>query len=380
MAEDKANGPTPARMIAELVGVVAAWNAQIMKHHESQRDELQRLLNKVVKLTEDVNVRDRVRSRAKSTGDAGVMSFDGRLILVEVCGQLNDIERELVTHKKQLQHAQMRYEDTERRLGDAMEEIASLKEQLLEAKAAAHPSTIEAPATAALEQTAEPAPSVQSDVAKPVTTIAGSAEEKRPEQDDDVQTDSAESGQGSDTDPGTIRPIERAAEPASEPAPVTAAVEATASALEPSSKQRRDSKCSTSTVIPASKPGLASTQDTKPKAAAPVAPSDLQEYPDAMLVMGWRHTIQNAFLGNRKSADEEMPHYDALFSVVEHFDMKLEHLQFSKIGKVMRYIAILDQEHIPARDEEFRFRARAQALVKKWTPLLDSLKTQTRSV
>ena len=39
--------------------------------------------------------------------------------------------------------------------------------------------------------------------------------------------------------------------------------------------------------------------------------------------------------------------------------------QFSKIGKVMRHIAALPDAKAP-RDGEFKFRERADALVKKW--------------
>lgn len=43
--------------------------------------------------------------------------------------------------------------------------------------------------------------------------------------------------------------------------------------------------------------------------------------------------------------------------------------QFSKIGKVMRHIAALAPDKVP-RDEEFKFRARAKALVDKWHAIL----------
>ena len=43
--------------------------------------------------------------------------------------------------------------------------------------------------------------------------------------------------------------------------------------------------------------------------------------------------------------------------------------QFSKIGKVMRLVAALAPEAVP-RDDEFRFRARAQAMLGRWLALL----------
>ncbi|KAJ6580383.1 hypothetical protein DFH09DRAFT_979145, partial [Mycena vulgaris] len=43
--------------------------------------------------------------------------------------------------------------------------------------------------------------------------------------------------------------------------------------------------------------------------------------------------------------------------------------QFSKIGKVMRHIHLLEENRIP-RDDEFKFRERAKALVDKWHEIL----------
>jgi len=47
--------------------------------------------------------------------------------------------------------------------------------------------------------------------------------------------------------------------------------------------------------------------------------------------------------------------------------------QFSKIGKVMRHIAVLAEDKVP-RDEEFKFRDRAKALVDKWHQILNANK------
>jgi hypothetical protein len=48
-------------------------------------------------------------------------------------------------------------------------------------------------------------------------------------------------------------------------------------------------------------------------------------------------------------------------------------VQFSKIGKVMRHIAALSPEKVP-RDDEFKFRVRAKALVDKWHAILGANK------
>lgn len=59
-----------------------------------------------------------------------------------------------------------------------------------------------------------------------------------------------------------------------------------------------------------------------------------------------------------------MPACDELFKLLENFnEMTIVHLSQSKIGKVMRHIQ--NKENIP-RDEEFKFRERARALVERW--------------
>ena len=59
-----------------------------------------------------------------------------------------------------------------------------------------------------------------------------------------------------------------------------------------------------------------------------------------------------------------MPTCDELFKLLENYnEMTIVHLSQSKIGKVMRHIQ--NKENIP-RDEEFKFRDRARALVEKW--------------
>jgi hypothetical protein len=61
-----------------------------------------------------------------------------------------------------------------------------------------------------------------------------------------------------------------------------------------------------------------------------------------------------------------MPTADDLFRTVENYEnMEIKYLQFSKIGKVMRHIAGLP-DGTPPRDDEFKFRERAQKLVDKW--------------
>ncbi|KAF5348117.1 hypothetical protein D9756_010760 [Leucocoprinus leucothites] len=97
--------------------------------------------------------------------------------------------------------------------------------------------------------------------------------------------------------------------------------------------------------------------------------------PEALKVRDWRHKLQKTFLSHKGlPKDEEMPGIDALFTTVENYDkITIEYLQFSKIGKVMRHIAVLADEKVP-RNAEFKFKERADALVKKWQQILNANK------
>ncbi|KAG8905145.1 hypothetical protein FRB99_000611 [Tulasnella sp. 403] len=56
---------------------------------------------------------------------------------------------------------------------------------------------------------------------------------------------------------------------------------------------------------------------------------------------------------------------DELLSKVEAFErMTVEYLTYSKIGKVLRYIAITDPP--PAGDDQYNFRQRSKVLIDKW--------------
>ncbi|ESK85998.1 pwwp domain protein [Moniliophthora roreri MCA 2997] len=90
-------------------------------------------------------------------------------------------------------------------------------------------------------------------------------------------------------------------------------------------------------------------------------------------VREWRHKLQKTFLSNRGPPKQsEMPAMNDLFSQIEQYGdrMTVEQLSYSKIVKVLRHIAALDpaKDQIP-RDEEFKFRERAIALVNKWNSL-----------
>ncbi|KAG6852932.1 hypothetical protein C0991_008046, partial [Blastosporella zonata] len=101
----------------------------------------------------------------------------------------------------------------------------------------------------------------------------------------------------------------------------------------------------------------------------------LQADPEAIKVREWRHRLQKAFLSNKSTPDDgDMPALDQLFSIVEAYQtMTVAYLQFSKIGKVMRHITLLDDMRIP-RDAEFKFKDRAQTLVERWQAVLNAAK------
>ncbi|KNZ76223.1 Putative oxidoreductase GLYR1 like protein [Termitomyces sp. J132] len=103
--------------------------------------------------------------------------------------------------------------------------------------------------------------------------------------------------------------------------------------------------------------------------------STMQGDPEAIKVRDWRHKLQKAFLSAKSTPDDsDMPTLDTLFTTVESYTtMTVAHLQFSKIGKVMRHITLLEDRRVP-RDGEFRFRARAQALVERWQSVLGAAK------
>ncbi|KAJ6553308.1 hypothetical protein B0H19DRAFT_1156151 [Mycena capillaripes] len=121
----------------------------------------------------------------------------------------------------------------------------------------------------------------------------------------------------------------------------------------------------------------------------------LESDPEALKVREWRHKLQKTLLGSNKALpkEEEMPAIDALFTTIEGYQtMSIEYLtvrsrcfsaqlrlcseciQFSKIGKVMRHINLLEPGKVP-RDDEYKFRDRAKALVEKWHGILNANKT-----
>ncbi|KAF9492767.1 hypothetical protein BDN71DRAFT_1473528 [Pleurotus eryngii] len=104
--------------------------------------------------------------------------------------------------------------------------------------------------------------------------------------------------------------------------------------------------------------------------------ADLAKDPEAVKVREWRHKLQKTFLSPKAMPkEEEMPAIDSLFTTIETYNrMTIQYLQFSKIGKVMRHIAALDEGKVP-RDAEFKFRDRAKDLVETWHHILNRTTT-----
>ncbi|KAJ6542123.1 hypothetical protein B0H10DRAFT_2091610 [Mycena sp. CBHHK59/15] len=108
--------------------------------------------------------------------------------------------------------------------------------------------------------------------------------------------------------------------------------------------------------------------------------SKLESDPQAVQVRKWRHKLQKTLLTNESLPKEEyMFLVDILFTTVEAYkEMNVDYLTFSKIGKVMYRIHLLAPHQVP-RDDEFKFRERAKALVTKWSQILAANKRPSQS-
>ncbi|KAF7367984.1 BTB domain-containing protein [Mycena sanguinolenta] len=115
--------------------------------------------------------------------------------------------------------------------------------------------------------------------------------------------------------------------------------------------------------------GYASLSAWKEKKA--VNQQDLTADPQALMVRDWRFSLQKVFLGCPPHSIDanQMPRMDALFTTLAAFPMNTEYLTFTKIGKVMRLISLLDLHKVP-HDSEFHFRDRAKELVNRWYNVL----------
>ncbi|KAE9391024.1 hypothetical protein BT96DRAFT_925539 [Gymnopus androsaceus JB14] len=88
----------------------------------------------------------------------------------------------------------------------------------------------------------------------------------------------------------------------------------------------------------------------------------------AVQVRRWRRIVQKAFLSpGKKVSDskEDMLLMDDTFNSISAFSMTPSLLMYSKIRKIMAFVAVLHPDNIPL-DKEFKFRERAKLLVDRW--------------
>ncbi|KZV67155.1 hypothetical protein PENSPDRAFT_755170 [Peniophora sp. CONT] len=96
---------------------------------------------------------------------------------------------------------------------------------------------------------------------------------------------------------------------------------------------------------------------------------------EAQKVRRWRHNVQREMLPTDEYLRQRGPlsieiarPVDVWFKEIEAYDtMTIDHLAYSKIGKVMRHIVLLDTEALPQDvDDAFKFRKRARKLIDRW--------------
>ncbi|VDC05912.1 unnamed protein product [Peniophora sp. CBMAI 1063] len=100
-----------------------------------------------------------------------------------------------------------------------------------------------------------------------------------------------------------------------------------------------------------------------------------EEKKEAEKVRRWRHDIQRELLPTPEYLQRRGPltveiarPVDIWFKEIESYDgMTIQSLSYSKIGKVMRHVVLLDAELLPSSvDDAFGFRERARKLVDSW--------------
>jgi hypothetical protein len=98
--------------------------------------------------------------------------------------------------------------------------------------------------------------------------------------------------------------------------------------------------------------------------------------PETKKVRGWRHSLQRGFLGKEGSINPNaLEDLDKTMKQVEGYEgITAEVLRVTKIGKVMRRVVQLPS--IP-RDDEFKFKERAEKLCEKWAAVFSAAKGST---
>ncbi|KAL0957088.1 hypothetical protein HGRIS_003183 [Hohenbuehelia grisea] len=101
----------------------------------------------------------------------------------------------------------------------------------------------------------------------------------------------------------------------------------------------------------------------------PLAGNDGPTY-GMIKVREWRHKVQKALLGKRSPHVDNMAAIGELFTQIEGYtEMSISELQYSKLGKVMRHVAAIDDGVIPL-EPQYRIRERARTLNERWLEVL----------
>ncbi|KAJ7627014.1 hypothetical protein FB45DRAFT_920497 [Roridomyces roridus] len=224
------------------------------------------------------------------------------------------------------------------------------------------------------DHAANPPPAKKSKKSKSKKSKKVDEDEEEEGGDDEDELEEAEAEADPDEDEKPTKKRKRASSPAPK---------SKAKAKAPAAKSKKGGKAKKSKAAVESEDEGGEDGDAEGGEEAPVSKkhkggenASLESDPEALKVREWRHKLQKTFLSSNKSLpkEEEMPAVDALFTLVESYqNMNIDYLTFSKIGKVMRHIHLLEPHKVP-RDGEFKFRDRAKALVDKWHQILNANK------
>ena len=102
------------------------------------------------------------------------------------------------------------------------------------------------------------------------------------------------------------------------------------------------------------------TAEPQPFAPSPAAGKTDQEH-----LLSLRHKLQRIFLSKPEPRAQDFPRVDGIMSEVEQFPLTVDLLRNTKIGKVMKRLAVLKLENEPAN-----VCTRSAQLIAKWKALL----------
>ncbi|KAJ7026356.1 hypothetical protein C8F04DRAFT_109581, partial [Mycena alexandri] len=207
------------------------------------------------------------------------------------------------------------------------------------------------------------------------------AKKRDDEEEDELDAEDAPDAEEADAEDEEEKAAPKKRKRASEPAPAKEKAKPKAKAATKGKKGGKKSKATVESEEEDEAGEAADEEESEKRASkkAKVVDESTAKYdsdPEALKVREWRHKLQKTFLSSNKSVPkaEEMPTIDTLFTTIESYEnMNIGYLTFSKIGKVMRHIHLLAAADVP-RDEEYKFRDRAKALVDSWHTILNANK------